>query len=72
MAARRDARPSRSVLIKCFLINAEYVKKAQRLDQTVLGCVAEEVGPVETNLRSFGTVTSLVFGHEGPFDLAGC
>ena len=41
---------------------AEYATKARRLDQTFCGTGADDIGPVETKLRTYDPVRGLVFG----------
>ena len=43
-------------------LHAEYLGKARRLDQQFLAAPTNSQGPVESKLRSFGTVGGLVFG----------
>ena len=43
-------------------VAAEYVRKAQRTDQTYCGTAPGTVGPVEARLRTFDETVPLVFG----------
>ena len=64
-------------------VAAEYVRKAQRTDQTYCGTAPGTVGPVEARLRTFDKTAPLVFGAFGeassaveqplskPFELVG-
>ena len=46
-------------------VAAEYVRKAQRTDQTYCGTAPGTVGPVEARLRTFDKTVPLVFGAFG-------
>jgi hypothetical protein len=46
-------------------VGTEYLRKARGLDQRWLGTTADQRGPVELKLRSFGDVRALVFGAWG-------
>ena len=46
-------------------VAAEYVRKAQRTDQTYCGTAPGTVGPIEARLRTFDKTVPLVFGAFG-------